>query len=110
MELPIVIIVVVGTLVIVYFSYQFYMLYRVDKVYKFRREILDRVSTAVRKDIERAKEQGLQAMLNLDWMWRYQYFEKVSFHTMLYSHKRLVPENFYDDLSFMEGNNEKVDS
>lgn len=47
----------------------------------------------------------------MDWEWRVKEFEKVSYNRMVFSFwKKLKPELFYDDLSFMGPTNKPVPS
>ena len=78
---------------------------RVHPVAKFRNNLIDQISDAAHQDIKN----GLH-----NWMWRYNYFETVSFDRCVYSFKPLKAENFYSDTSFLKptdvsGNNPDSD-
>jgi hypothetical protein len=76
------------------FIYAICMLIRNDRVYRFRGNLLKKVSTAAKNDIYN----------NRPWVWRYDVLTSVPYNKMLYSFKKLKPENFWDDLSFIASN------
>ena len=65
---------------------------RTNMVAKFRLNILDITYECAKHDAENG----------LDWQWRYKAFESVSFDRMVWSFKRLTPENYYQDTTFLE--------
>jgi len=66
---------------------------RCNKVYLYRKEIIDRIYTCSDRDIE----------MNRNWEWRYDVYHEVSLDNMIFRFwKRL--DSFYPDKSFLEMN------
>jgi len=70
----------------------FYFLWRNGKTHNFQLELLKKISESAEDDIRN----------NKDWKWRYKEFNKVSYNKILYSFKGFKPENYWNDLSFLE--------
>lgn len=69
------------------------LLIRNSKVYKLRQKMVDKIFSFS------------------DWKWRLKIYETVSYNAMLYKFwKPVVPESFYDDLSFLHSQNVLVKS
>lgn len=76
----------------------FFFLSRNQAVFKFRRKIIETVSSCAKNDCE----------LGNDWKWRFDTLQTVSYDKMLFTFwKRLKVENFYEDDSFIINNEEK---
>lgn len=80
------------TFMLINISLAIFLLNRVNKIYDFRKNMINQISLQCKRDIYAFK----------NWEWRYNYFETVSFYYMLHKFwKPLKPELFYKDLSFL---------
>ena len=70
-----------------------YLMRRNWRVRDFCLDLIRQVSDAAQADIAR----GLH-----DFHWRYDTYESVSYDRFLFSLRPLEPQNFYDDLTFLE--------
>jgi len=69
----------------------FFMLWRNDRVYKYRLEILTRISKAADEDIREGR----------DWNWRYYEFHKIEYEQMFYKFWKPL-DSFWKDKRFIE--------
>ena len=72
--------------------FSIYILFKNEQVGKFRIKLINKIKEGAKEDIKN----------NKDWKWRYKEFDKVNYNKMIYSFKKLKPENFWDDISFLE--------
>lgn len=76
------------------------LLVRNEYVCNYRIKLLNKISDLTQKDIN-----DIDNIKNkkYDWKWRYNVFGSVSYNKMwILFWKRLKPENFYKDLSFLK--------
>lgn len=81
----------IGSLVLISLPFV-YFLWRNQRVCRVRKDVLRSILAAGERDIESG----------LDFKWRYEAFDKVSYESMLYRFwKSVRPEEFWTDLEFM---------
>ena len=68
-----------------------YLLYRNQKIYSYRVELLRKISERATEDITN----------NIDWHWRYDTFESVSYDEMIYKFWKPL-DSFYKDKKFIQ--------
>lgn len=71
-----------------------YMMRRNNEVLRFRQELIEKVSHAAQDDITAG---------DFNWQWRYEMFDSVPYNRMMLSVRRLRPESYYRDMTFLEG-------
>ena len=77
---------------LVLFVASIYVMFRNERVYKFRMLLLNAVSNAATRDLNEGR----------DWEWRFEEYRKVSYAKHVYSFKSLRASNFYSDLAFVD--------
>lgn len=92
MEFALVLLILISIIAGLVFVLAGYMLYRNEKVYKFRLDLIERLHDAAEVDIQNGRP----------WEWRSQTFETVSYKQMLYSRKPLTAEAWYVNTSFLQ--------
>lgn len=73
-------------------AFAVYLLIRNERVYAFRKRLLNEVSAAAEHDIKNGKPWG--------WEWRYDRLGDVTYNEMMMSFKPLTIEQWYGDDSF----------
>jgi hypothetical protein len=72
------------------FSFGVFLFYRNNKVFKLRQGIIEKIYD------------------HIDYEWRVEEFHKVSYNKMVLSFRRIRPESFYKDVSFIYGHREEA--
>lgn len=77
--------VILMTIAFLPFSFSIFIFYRNYKIFRMRTEIIEKIFD------------------HIDYEWRIEEFHKVSYDQMMLSFRRIRPESFYKDVSFIDG-------
>lgn len=72
-------------------GFSIWMLFRNTRVYNFRMALIDLVSDLAREDIK----------AGLEYQWRYDYYQAVSYDKMFWSMKPIKVASFYKSANFI---------
>lgn len=82
--------VVIGLIILM----SYFWLYRNIGIYRMRMRLLGQISAAANADEARGDFYGF--------MWRLKLYESVTYNEQVNSFKRIKPESWWDDLSFID--------